>query len=94
MIKVIDGFLGVHFSFCLQHDAACRVIARLKKERDESRQLLAEAERQLPAAPEVATSNAALSNGKRGMLARLLLKVSLLCGKFSYNKLRCFIVAI
>ncbi|AEE27707.1 MOS4-associated complex 3A [Arabidopsis thaliana] len=50
-----------------QHDAACRVIARLKKERDESRQLLAEAERQLPAAPEVATSNAALSNGKRGI---------------------------
>jgi pre-mRNA-processing factor 19 len=31
-----------------QHDAACRVIARLKKERDESRTLLAQAERQIP----------------------------------------------
>ncbi|VVA89950.1 unnamed protein product [Arabis nemorensis] len=50
-----------------QHDAACRVIARLKKERDESRQLLAEAERQLPAVPEVATANAVLSNGKRAV---------------------------
>ncbi|XP_010475111.1 PREDICTED: pre-mRNA-processing factor 19 homolog 1 [Camelina sativa] len=50
-----------------QHDAACRVIARLKNERDESRQLLAEAERQLPAVPEVSTANAALSNGKRAM---------------------------
>ncbi|KAH0876588.1 hypothetical protein HID58_063982 [Brassica napus] len=48
-----------------QHDAACRVIARLKKERDEARQLLSEAERQLPAAPAVATENATLSNGKR-----------------------------
>ncbi|RID40201.1 hypothetical protein BRARA_J00263 [Brassica rapa] len=48
-----------------QHDAACRVIARLKKERDEARQLLAEGERQLPAAPEVASENATLSNGKR-----------------------------
>ncbi|RID52449.1 hypothetical protein BRARA_H03044 [Brassica rapa] len=48
-----------------QHDAACRVIARLKKERDEARQLLSEAERQLPAAPEAATANATLSNGKR-----------------------------
>ncbi|AAB70423.1 F19P19.2 [Arabidopsis thaliana] len=76
LYQVIDG----GYTFPLQHDAACRVIARLKKERDESRQLLAEAERQLPAAPEVATSNAALSNGKRGMLARLLLNVSWLCG--------------
>ncbi|WZZ77232.1 hypothetical protein YC2023_097804 [Brassica napus] len=48
-----------------QHDAACRVISRLKKERDEARQLLSEAERQLPAAPEVAPANATLSNGKR-----------------------------
>ncbi|KAM7273618.1 hypothetical protein ACFE04_028282 [Oxalis oulophora] len=30
------------------HDAACRVIARLKKERDESRTLLAQADRQIP----------------------------------------------
>ncbi|XP_018449448.1 LOW QUALITY PROTEIN: pre-mRNA-processing factor 19 homolog 1-like [Raphanus sativus] len=48
-----------------QHDAACRVIARLKKERDEARQLLSEAESQLPAAPEVGPANATLSNGKR-----------------------------
>lgn len=75
-MKVIDGFFGVQFSFYLQHDAACRVIARLKKERDEARQLLAEAERQLPAAPEVATANAVLSNGKRGMPVHLPLKVS------------------
>ncbi|KAF8081173.1 hypothetical protein N665_0902s0026 [Sinapis alba] len=48
-----------------QHDAACRVIARLKKERDDARLLLSEAERQLPAAPEVATENVTISNGKR-----------------------------
>lgn len=82
--------MGVHFSFCLQHDAACRVIARLKKERDEARQLLTEAERQLPAAPEVASANAAVSNGKRGMLVHFLLKISWLCSHFSCNKLLCF----
>lgn len=51
-----------------QHDAACRVIARLKKERDEARSLLAQAERQIPIS--AATGNAvhpmAVSNGKRG----------------------------
>ena len=51
-----------------QHDAACRVIARLKKERDEARSLLAQAERQIPmstftAVPE---NGSTLSNGKRG----------------------------
>ncbi|KAI3469835.1 hypothetical protein Pfo_026498 [Paulownia fortunei] len=52
-----------------QHDAACRVIARLKKERDEARALLAQAERQIPmsvAAPD-AVNAAALSNGKRAL---------------------------
>ncbi|KAL6572406.1 hypothetical protein OROMI_013364 [Orobanche minor] len=49
-----------------QHDAACRVIARLKKERDEARTLLAEAVRQISvsvAAPD-AVDAAALSNEK------------------------------
>ena len=54
---------------CCQHDAACRVIARLKKERDEARLLLAQTERQIPmsalAEPEVSAS--ALSIGKRGL---------------------------
>jgi len=59
----------------LQHDSACRVIARLKKERDEARQLLAEVERHIPAAPEAVTANAALSNGKRGMIVHFLLKI-------------------
>lgn len=59
----------------MQHDSACRVIARLKKERDEARQLLAEAERHIPAAPETMTANAALSNGKRGMIVHFLHKM-------------------
>ncbi|KAL6576246.1 hypothetical protein OROHE_000027 [Orobanche hederae] len=49
-----------------QHDAACRVIARLKNERDEARTLLAEANRQISmsvAAPD-AVDAAALSDGK------------------------------
>ncbi|KAM7466398.1 hypothetical protein LguiB_013960 [Lonicera macranthoides] len=50
-----------------QHDAACRVIARLKKERDEARSLLAQAERQVPmsASTAVTVNASALSNGKR-----------------------------
>ncbi|KAG0574354.1 hypothetical protein KC19_VG256400 [Ceratodon purpureus] len=50
-----------------QHDAACRVIARLKKERDEARELLLKADRQAPAAgtDPVATPAAVISNGKR-----------------------------
>jgi pre-mRNA-processing factor 19 len=54
--------------FCLfQHDAACRVIARLKKERDEARALLALAERQIPASVPGAAPVAVVSNGKRGI---------------------------
>ncbi|KAJ8561219.1 hypothetical protein K7X08_027409 [Anisodus acutangulus] len=49
-----------------QHDAACRVIARLKKERDEARTLLSQAEREVPmAAITIAPNGSALSNGKR-----------------------------
>eukprot|EP00249_Psilotum_nudum_P019826 c27436_g1_i2 orf=1243-2601(-) len=51
-----------------QHDAACRVIARLKKERDEARSLLVEADRQIPTMPAVAynhPASAIMSNGKR-----------------------------
>ncbi|KAL8161947.1 hypothetical protein V2J09_013436 [Rumex salicifolius] len=50
-----------------QHDAACRVIARLKKERDEARSLLAQAERQLPIDSAAMNSmNAPVhANGKR-----------------------------
>ncbi|KAF1898040.1 hypothetical protein Lal_00032804 [Lupinus albus] len=50
-----------------QHDAACRVIARLKKERDDARSLLAQAERQFPISSPNATSEnvSVLSNGKR-----------------------------
>ncbi|KAL3648737.1 Pre-mRNA-processing factor 19 1 [Castilleja foliolosa] len=52
-----------------QHDAACRVIARLKKERDEARTLLTQAERQIPMSVEVpvAANAAALTNGKRAL---------------------------
>lgn len=51
-----------------QHDAACRVIARLKKERDEARAQLAQAERQIPMSAAVTTANAsAVPNGKRAL---------------------------
>lgn len=44
------------------------MIARLKKERDEARSLLAQAERQIPMSASATTVNAsALSNGKRGL---------------------------
>ncbi|XP_027363336.1 pre-mRNA-processing factor 19-like isoform X3 [Abrus precatorius] len=50
-----------------QHDAACRVIARLKKERDEARSFLSQAERKFTvSAPNAVAANApVLSNGKR-----------------------------
>lgn len=59
---------GCKLWYISQHDAACRVIARLKKERDEARSLLAQSERQIPMSMSTATAvNAsALSNGKRG----------------------------
>lgn len=50
----------------LQHDAACRVIARLKKERDEARGLLLQAERNLPAYASPVPVAVTASNGKRG----------------------------
>ncbi|ESR49637.1 hypothetical protein CICLE_v10033668mg, partial [Citrus x clementina] len=50
-----------------QDAAACRVIARLKKERDEAWSLLAQSERQVMLVASTAiTSNATLSNGKSG----------------------------
>ncbi|KAM7252876.1 hypothetical protein ACFE04_025494 [Oxalis oulophora] len=52
-----------------QHDAACRVIARLKKERDESRTLLAQADRQIPISTS-SVNTSTLSNGKRGSYSR------------------------
>lgn len=61
--------------FCpFQHDAACRVIARLKKERDESRALLALAERQIPASMAGVAPAAVVSNGKRGSYCLKLCK--------------------
>ncbi|KAM3316401.1 hypothetical protein ACQJBY_034481 [Aegilops geniculata] len=50
-----------------QHDAACRVIARLKKERDESRTLLAQAERQIPISAAGPAPVTAVTNGKRAL---------------------------
>ncbi|CAM8921210.1 unnamed protein product [Rhodiola kirilowii] len=47
-----------------QHDAACRVIARLKKERDEARTQLSQAERQFPILTS-ANTEAVVSNGNR-----------------------------
>uniref|UniRef100_A0A1D1XIR0 Pre-mRNA-processing factor 19 n=1 Tax=Anthurium amnicola TaxID=1678845 RepID=A0A1D1XIR0_9ARAE len=49
-----------------QHDAACRVIARLKKERDEARALLAEAERKIPLLS-ASDQGAPVTNGKRAI---------------------------
>ncbi|KAG6514325.1 hypothetical protein ZIOFF_024678 [Zingiber officinale] len=48
----------------LQHDAACRVIARLKKERDDARVLLSLSERQIRAE---SADAAVVSNGKRAI---------------------------
>ena len=58
----------------MQHDAACRVIARLRIERDEARDLLLKAERQVPstiAAPAPAAPTVT-SNGKRGELNKFV----------------------
>jgi hypothetical protein len=62
--QVPHCFLLASFAH-FQHDAACRVIARLKKERDESRTLLAQAERQIPISA-AGPAPVAVTNGKRG----------------------------
>ena len=71
---VIMTHFNFSFTFICQHDAACRVIARLKKERDEARMLLAQAERQIPSSmASAANANNIVSNGKRGFCYLLLL---------------------
>lgn len=59
---------NLNINLCLQYDAASRVIARLKKERDEARALLAQAERQIPSSIEVpnTANSVAMNNRKRG----------------------------
>ena len=42
------------------------MIARLKKERDEARSLLAQAERHIPASAPITVNASAVSNGKTG----------------------------
>ncbi|KMZ69392.1 U-box domain-containing protein 72 [Zostera marina] len=46
-----------------QHDAACRVIARLKKEKDEAMMLLSQSEKQIPLSAK--STNAMVTNGQR-----------------------------
>lgn len=58
-----------------QHDAACRVIARLKKERDEARSLVAQAERHvpMPASVPISVNASAVSNGRAGSYIYIVL---------------------
>ena len=61
----LDRLTDPSILICPQHDAACRVIARLKKERDEAWSSLAQSERQIMLAASIAiTSYATLSSGK------------------------------
>ncbi|KAK2967907.1 hypothetical protein RJ640_010517 [Escallonia rubra] len=78
-----------------QHDAACRVIARLKKERDEARSLLAQAERQIPmsASTAMAVNASPLSNGKRGSCFSASWLFILIAFSLCYLRL-CFVILI
>lgn len=62
------------------------MIARLKKERDEARSILAQAERQFPiSTPNSVTANAPVhSNGKRGIISYHLVEVEVNFNKISY----------
>ena len=61
----LDQLIDLSILICPQYDAACHVIARLKKERDEAWSSLAQSERQIMLAASIAiTSYATLSSGK------------------------------
>lgn len=70
---------NIVYIFVWQHDSACRVIARLKKELDEAMMMLAHLERQAPVSASTAmTANApALSNGRRRNLFYVFLNVAI-----------------
>ena len=62
----LEQLTDLSILICPQHDAACHVIARLKKERDEAWSSLAQSERQIMPTTLIAiTSCATLSSGKR-----------------------------
>lgn len=57
--------MSPYIYYFFQHDAACRVIARLKKEKDEAMMLLSQSEKQIPLSAK--STNAMVTNGQRGI---------------------------